>query len=226
MKHIDYLASIWSLRAKAVVDVGTGDGVYAQELYQEGAFVTAIEIDAVKVSKARDKLPPSVDVKLGKAEQLPVETRSQDLVCFFFSLHHVPVEVQDLAFCEVRRVLKSGGRLHVVEPFPYGTMFEVVRLVEDETSVRTNSHKILGRLDGRAGFKLVSKQEYVLTREYPTFGLLTQKIVRSNPDRSARFEGVAKEMEETYERVVEEENGVRVLHQPCAAYHFAVESSK
>jgi hypothetical protein len=96
-----------------------------------------------------------------------------------------------------------------------------VRLVEDETFVRTNSHKILGALGDRDGFEFVVRREYVLTRAYPTFASLVRKIVLPDPDRAARFADVATEMEATYDRVVEEDNGARVLRQPCAAYHFS-----
>ena len=33
---------------------------------------------------------------------------------------------------EITRVVKPGGRLHIVEPFPYGSMFDVVRMIEEE----------------------------------------------------------------------------------------------
>ena len=146
MNHIEHLKSAGLLNGQTVVDVGAGDGVYSQLLSAEGARVTAVEIDPVKVAKAKSQLPTDIDVKLGAAERLPLENKSQDLVCFFFSLHHVPAGVQDAAFDEVHRVVRPGGRLHVVEPYPFGTMFDVVRMVEDETLVRTNSHKVLGQL--------------------------------------------------------------------------------
>ena len=223
MAHIEYLKSIFSLEGQPVVDVGAGDGVYSRQLHEEGADVTAVEIEAQMVAKAKALLPADIDVRLGSAEQLPLEDTSQQLVCFFFSLHHVPMDLQDAAFSEVCRVSQPGARLHVVEPYPYGTMFEVVRMVEDETLVRTNSHKVLGQLELNPRFSLHSKHEYVLTREYPFFDHFVEKIVRSDPDRLEAFAHVSEEMERTFNRVIEESGGARVLHQPCAAYHFAVD---
>ena len=210
------------MRGIPVADVGAGDGLYSRDMAQAGARVTAIEVDPGKVRKAKDNLPPDVDVRQGRAEALPLEADSQQLVCFFFSLHHVPVEAQDAALSEVRRVLALGGRLHVVEPYPHGSMFDVVRMVEDETFVRTNSHRILSRLDGGSAFRLIDKHEYVLTREYATFTDFVDRIVRSDPDRSAIFAQVSQAMEETYDNAIEDADGTRVLHQPCAAYHFAI----
>lgn len=222
MAHIALLRSMYSLKDRPVVDIGAGDGVYAKQLYEEGAYVTAIEVDPTKVSNAKSNIPPGIDVLLGAAEKLPLKTNSQQLACFFFSLHHVPADLHRAAFDEVRRVLRSGGRLHVVEPYPFGTMFDVVRMVEDETFVRTNSHNVLDRLDEDQSFKLLAKNEYILTREYPTFEFFLDKIVRPDPDRYSQYKAVASDMRHTFERVIENVDGKRVLHQPCASYHFQV----
>ena len=222
MDHIAHLLSVCSLSHRPVVDVGAGDGVYATQLDAAGAVVTAVEIHENKVANAKSRLPPSIDVRLGVAEALPLEGKSQELACFFFSFHHVPAEAQGGALDEVHRVVKSGGRLHVVEPFPFGTMFDVLKLVEDETTVRTNSHSLLNRMDQDQRFGLLDRTDYTLTREYPSFESFVDKIVLSDPNRSAIFDGVASEMYETFERVIDEVDGARVLHQPCAAYHFEV----
>ena len=222
MAHLEHLKSLCPLEGLHVVDVGAGDGVYSRQLDAAGANVTAIEIDPGKVAKAREILPKSINFNLGAAEDLPLITASQDLACLFFSLHHVPSERQSAGFGEIRRVLRSKGRLHIVEPYPYGTMFDVVRMVEDETIVRTNSHQLLNRLDGEHGFSLGKKREYVLTREYPTFEFFLKKIVLPDPDRTRAYEALDSEMADTFNKVKETLDGRVVLHQPCAAYHFSV----
>ncbi|MEV8467934.1 class I SAM-dependent methyltransferase [Fluviibacterium sp. DFM31] len=223
MRHIDVLTSLIDLPRKRVLDIGAGDGSYSRDLEAAGAVVSAIEVDPEKVARARASLSPRADVRLGRAEALPFADRSHDLACLFFSLHHVPMEVQDTALAEVRRILRPGGRLHVVEPYPHGTMFDVVRMVEDETVVRTHSHHLLDQLGARAGFQKIAQRDYVLSRDFPTFDDLLNKIVRPDPARTAAFETVAPEMEATYRRVAEDRGGQCLLHQPCAAYHFSVE---
>ncbi|MDA5095653.1 class I SAM-dependent methyltransferase [Aliiroseovarius sp. KMU-50] len=222
MAHIEHLKTLCPLSNRYVVDIGAGDGIFSKQLHAEGAVVTAVEIDAVKVARAQSGLPVDVDVILGTAENLPLETDTQDLACFFFSFHHVPIELQDAAFNEAHRVLRPTGRLHIVEPFPFGSMFDVVRFVEDETFVRTHSHELLNRLGEGGRFGLLSKNDYVLTREYPSFDSFLDKIVRPDPDRQAAFEHVATEMEEAFDQAIDDSDQRRVLHQPCAAYHFAV----
>ncbi|WP_109313331.1 class I SAM-dependent methyltransferase [Ruegeria sp. AU67] len=104
MTHIDHLKSICELEGIQVVDVGAGDGVYSRDLYAAGAKVTAIEIDSDKVAKAKEDLPRNIDVRIGAAGDLPLDSGSQDLASLFFSLHHIPVEVQHTAFTEISRV--------------------------------------------------------------------------------------------------------------------------
>ena len=99
-------------------------------------------------------------------------------------------------------------------------MFEVVKMVEDETAVRTHSHNLLNMLGQEGRFRLVAHVEYILSREYNDFDLFLDKIVRPDPERSRVYSGIADAMKDTFYNVIENVDGVHVLHQPCAAYHF------
>ncbi len=83
MGHIEYLASVYDLQGRSIVDVGAGDGTFSRQLDLAGASVTAVEIDPIKASRAKTSLPNSVNVLVGRAESLPVDNCSQDLACFF-----------------------------------------------------------------------------------------------------------------------------------------------
>jgi len=220
MAHLDYLSSIYDLPGRDVADIGAGDGTFARQLDHAGAVVTGIEIDPAKVERASQDLPDSIAMLVGRAENLPIGDGTTDLACFFFSFHHVPMEVQPQGLAEVQRILRPRGRLHVVEPYPYGSMFDVVRMVEDETEVRTQSHNVMDRLSEHGDFNLIARTDYTLTREYPDFEFFIDKIVLRDPERSAVFPSVREKMAEAYDRVISESDGKRVLHQPCAAYHF------
>lgn len=222
MIHIDFLSSIYPLSGAAVVDIGAGDGTYARELAHEGAHVTAIEIDEVKLDELRANGHPNMKAVLGRAEAMPLPDASQDLACMFFSLHHVPEEVQEAALREIMRVVKPGGRLHIVEPFPYGSMFDVVRMIEEETRVRRRSHALMQDLAQREGFQLLQHKDYVLTRVFDDFDALLTKTVYSDLKRSNALPDVREEMQQVFEQVAEMTPEGRVLHQPCAAYHFAL----
>jgi ubiquinone/menaquinone biosynthesis C-methylase UbiE len=222
MAHLEYLKTLFNLCGSAVVDVGAGDGTYSRELDLAGAKVSAVEVDQAKVGRAKSSLPATIEVMMGFAEQIPLEADSQDLACLFFSLHHVPIDVQDVALKEIVRVLKPQGRLHIVEPYPYGSMFEMVRMVEDETQVRTHSHQLLTSLGQRAEFRLIDHKDYTLSREYQSFDTFLDKIVRNDPDRSANLHAVEAKMELAFHQEIEEIDHRKLLYQPCAAYHFVV----
>ena len=220
MGHVDYLASIFELSGKCVVDVGAGDGTFSQQIHDLGGKVTAIEIDREKVDAARANLPGAVSIVEGRGEELPLQSASQDLACFFFSFHHVPVAVQNLAIGEVRRVLRPGGKLHVVEPLAMGPMFDVVKLVEDETLVRNNSHQIMGVLGDGIAFGQIATKQYKLTRNYPDFDTLLDRLVQIDPARLANLPPVKSQMRNAFEQVASNADGSRDLEQPCIAYHF------
>ncbi len=222
MAHLDYLRSVYDLYGKDVVDVGAGDGTFSKQLNQFGATVTGIEIDSTKVENARKNLSSDISISVGRAENLPLDSQSMDLACFFYSFHHVPMDVQEQALAEVKRILRPKGRVHVVEPFPHGSMFEVARMVTDEAEVRTHSHRLMNSLGNRDDFNLIARNEYTLTREFHDFRSLVERLVRTDPTRSAILHSVRKEMEKTYHRVAREQDGKRVLDSPCAAYHFEV----
>ncbi len=220
MVHMEFLNSVYDLKGRNIVDVGAGDGTYSRQILEYGGNVTAIEINADKVNAAKANLPDEILVLEGRGEDLPIASRSQDLVCFFFSFHHVPVKNQQQTLREVRRVLKPDGRLHVVEPLAEGTMFEIVKIIDDETFVRQNSHAMMQVLGDEKIFIPLATKQYVLTRAYRDFENFHRRVVGKDPERVAKFPQVKEPMERLYHRFPPDADGVRHLDQPCIAYHF------
>ena len=101
-------------RGMRVLDVGIGTGLTARaaiELVGDAALVTGV--DPSPGMRAQAKLPDSVRILAGRAEQLPLESAAFDVVIFGFALRHV----SDIAtaFAEFHRVLAPGGRLCILE---------------------------------------------------------------------------------------------------------------
>jgi SAM-dependent methyltransferase len=93
-----------------VLEIGPGYGVTTRWLLDQGAHVTAVEVDPDLAAGLRREFDGRVDVHTGDGAALPFPDGSFDSVVCFTMLHHVPsAEHQDRLFAEVARVLRPGG---------------------------------------------------------------------------------------------------------------------
>ena len=100
---------------KRVLDVGCGNGYVLSRFAREGAHTTGIDLTerAVGLSRRRFEIAQLVgQFTVGSAEQLPFPDDAFDCVTSMGVLHHTPDTPGAVA--EVRRVLKTGGRLIVM----------------------------------------------------------------------------------------------------------------
>ncbi len=93
-------------RANYILDVGSGPGIFAEEL---GILFPNSEIVCLDASLEMCKL--SRGVRSG-ASFLPFKDEIFDIVTFIFSLHELEI---DLALEEANRVLKKDGIIYVVD---------------------------------------------------------------------------------------------------------------
>ena len=145
--HIEVVDRLLQVDNAFVVDVGSGDGGFAQALAERGADVLAIEPDE---RQAPPDLPAGVrdrvTFKCAGGEAIPLENGEANGVFFNRSLHHVPGDMMDQALHEARRVLnKDDGFLYVVEPDMSGTWSQLMKPFHDETVVRGLAIEALDR---------------------------------------------------------------------------------
>jgi SAM-dependent methyltransferase len=93
-----------------VLELGPGYGITSTWLLEQGARLTAVEVDPDLASELRALFGGRVDVREGDGARLPLPDASFDVVVCFTMLHHVPSpEHQDRVFAEAARVLRPGG---------------------------------------------------------------------------------------------------------------------
>ena len=101
---------------KKLLDVGCGTGEMLRmiEDARPGKYhLFGIDISANSLSKAAASLGSAAVFAEGDAEALPYADGQFDIVLCMHSFHHYPDP--DRALCEMKRVLRPGGVLYLVE---------------------------------------------------------------------------------------------------------------
>jgi len=136
-KDIDVIDQILDVDGLFLVDAGCGDLGLSKALAKRGARVLGIDPDPIQAEKNRQAdVIPNVGFTQTGAQSIPVENTSVDGVLFPYSLHHVPADLYQAVFTELRRVLKPDGFIYVIEPVASGDLNDVMRNFHDEAQVR------------------------------------------------------------------------------------------
>ena len=104
-----------------VLEVGCGTGEVAMRAkVRAGATGAVAGIDPAPemIAMAREKAAQAgldIDYRVAAAEALPFVGGTFDVVVSSLMLHHLPEDLKPRALAEIRRVLKPGGRLVIVD---------------------------------------------------------------------------------------------------------------
>ena len=127
---------------KVILDIGCGNGWFSGWSFTNGAK-DVYAIDPIKkqieIAKTNNKF--NINFRVGLAEDLPYENNKFDLIFFFNSLHHINLHVIKKALNEGKRVTKETGHMFIIEPLSAGTFNEILKLVDDERSVRAKAYR-------------------------------------------------------------------------------------
>jgi len=158
------LKSISEGRPLRILDIGCGTGLFASRVREALPDSTVYGIDLV--SGMLEKGKPrwefhagSVFPVQGDSERLPFDSGSFDVVTCANSFHHYPR--QERAIAEMRRVLRTGGRLMIVDGYrdaPWGWFIYDVCVASVEGDVHHASSRRFSELLTQAGFKAVAQK--------------------------------------------------------------------
>jgi ubiquinone/menaquinone biosynthesis C-methylase UbiE len=124
----------------------------------------------------------------------------------------------NMALREVARVVEPSGPLVVIEPLAEGTLFDALRLVEDETAIRHAAQEAIDRAIESGLLEQTSAMEYVRHERYSGLEEFLDHIVAVDPARAATVEerrSAVEEASSTHGR--KSEDGSYVLDQPMLA---------
>jgi len=128
-ERADLLALLHLLDDDWVVgDLGCGTGHVAEALAPCVAKVVAVDESGPMLESARKRLEShdNVELRVGTIESLPIDDGALDAAILFLVAHFVTDPARAMA--EVRRVLRPGGRLLVVDLMSHDRVDYVVQL--------------------------------------------------------------------------------------------------
>jgi len=197
-----------------VLDIGCGDGALVRLMAREGAKATGLEISESQLARARAASPAGDEsYRVGRAEALPFAANTFDIVVFFNSLHHVPIDCQEEALAEAARVLEPGGRLFVMEPLAEGPLFDLMRPVDDETEVRAAAYAALRRAAEGPTYEEIRDYSFASDYCYESFDAFKESVLRVDAARRANFERHERQLRAGFKRTAcRTEDGYRFAH--------------
>jgi len=144
------------------LDVGCGIGAlhpYVKPLF---SALDGCDISAESVARARND-NPWVTYKAYSGSALPYPDGAFDLAFAVCVVHHVPPEQWSVFFSEMRRVVRPGGVVSLIEHNPFNplTRLAVLRCPFDEDAVLLSRSKA-GRLLNAAGLTEIDGRHFLL----------------------------------------------------------------
>jgi SAM-dependent methyltransferase len=145
-----------------ILDIGCGTGSLLIRLKRRHPDVEAVGLDPDRRALARAgrkaaRAAASVRLDEGFSDELPYPAASFDLVFSSFMFHHLLGEAKEKTLSEVRRVLKPGGALHLLDfagqaSRPRGIHGLLVRLLHAAGPSRHGHDTRILELMSHAGF--------------------------------------------------------------------------
>lgn len=155
-RALSWLGDVSGLR---LLEIGPGFGRESARLASRGAKVVAIDVTRSSLVRTHEA-NPSVATAQAVAEALPFTTASLDRVFLQTTLMHLDLAP---AAAEWERVLKSGGRVVVLEPLNGNPLVALYRaLLSPYRETRPRYVTLAGLTAAASGFRVLRHEEHYL----------------------------------------------------------------
>jgi len=178
--ELDVLSELAPLRDQDIIELGCGAAQLARALLMRhpDSRLTAVEVDARQHAKNIATPQAGLRFMTGVAEAIPLPDASFDLALMLKSLHHVPMPAMPRALSEVARVLRPGGRLYVSEPVYAGVFNDVIRLFNDEGTVRAAAQAAVDAVLQSPTWEQVDERRFGMPVTFRDFAEFEQRMMR------------------------------------------------
>ncbi len=178
--ELDLLAALVPLEGARIVELGCGAAKLARALLQRfaSATVTGLEVDERQQAKNLAAPQERLSFVTAGAQAIPFPDAQFDLALMLKSLHHVPMPLMAQALGEAARVLRPGGHLYVSEPVYEGEFNEIVRLFNDEGTVRAAAQKALDDAVAGGAWRPVAERRFSMPVRFASFDEFEQQVMR------------------------------------------------
>ena len=125
-KYIQTINAATPLAGKTVLEIGCGDGRITRDLAKFATKVIATETNATVLQRAQSAVNANNIEFLLTPDGFPrLPEKSFDLVIYTLSLHHVPIVAMSDHLLHSGRLLRSTGKIVVIEPGDHGSFLDV-----------------------------------------------------------------------------------------------------
>lgn len=178
--ELDVLSGMVSLPGLRIIELGCGAAALARELLARypSCEVTALEVDERQHAKNLAAPQTGLRFMAAGAQSVPFGDASFDLALMLKSLHHVPMDAMSLALEEVARVLRADGHLYVSEPVYDGPLNDVIRLFNDEGTVRAAAQAALDAAMHTGAWDQVAERCFDMPVRFADFADFERRMMR------------------------------------------------